>query len=90
MVLLVAMVIISMQVFLSMRSNKHYGLIIPGINIICFVVIAFLFTDIAVAILWFLFCVIQIGIWLGIYAVCRRKIAAKAQSTMQRMKIADL
>ena len=90
MVLIVALAIISMQVFLSLRSNKYYGLIIPGLNVICLVIIALLFTDLAIAILWFVFSIIQIGIWLGIYGLCRRKIDSQAGRTMDKMKIADL
>ncbi len=90
MVVMITVVIISMQVFLSLRSNKYFGLIIPGINLTCLAVISLLFTDMVVAILWFLFAAVQAGIWLGIYAACRKKVAANASRTMDKMKIADL
>ncbi|MFZ5351824.1 MAG: hypothetical protein ACOZCL_03750 [Bacillota bacterium] len=89
-VLLIVTVIAFIQALLSTRYNKLLGLIVPGINILCSIIISLLFTDIFTALLGLVVTAIPTIIWLSIYRVCRRKLGKKTVTEINRMKINDL
>lgn len=89
-ILLILIGMIGLQIFLSLRSNKYVGLIIPFINLLISIFISLQFSDFFVAILVFILFMIFMVIWLGIYQACKKKIDQKKQNEIKRMKINDL
>ncbi len=89
-VILILSVLVVMQVFLSLRSNKYWGLIIPCINLIGSVFISVMFSDMFVAFLCFIASIIPMILWLSIYNACRKKVEKKKENEINRMRINDL
>lgn len=91
--ILIALIITAitiLQVFLSTRRKKYFGLIIPCINLLCSITISLLFSDMFVAVLGFVFSVAPVVIWLSMFKACRRKINQKNNDELNKMRINDL
>jgi len=82
--------LIGLQLFLSYRSNKLIGLIIPVLYLTGSIMFVCMLSDYLVAIGGFLILMIPMGLWLGIYKVCRKHIDQKNTYEINRMKINDL
>ena len=89
-IILIIIAAIILQIFLSTRSNIYLGLIIPCINLAGSVFISTQFSDMFLAVLGFLFSMIPMLVWMGIYTAARRNMDKKKQNEINRMKINDL
>lgn len=83
-------ILVGLQVFLSYRVNRIYGLIIPILHLVVTVTFACMLSDLIVALLAFLFLMLPVAVWLGVYKICRTNIELKNQNEINRMKINDL
>lgn len=95
MLIVILGVSIFLQIFLSKKENKWYGLILPGITMIvslfyCMNIMATgsFVQDIILIVTTLLLANIPTGILLIIYFACREKI--KKASQIDKMKIHDL
>ena len=82
--------VVILQIFLSLRSNKYLGLIIPCINLLGSVFISLQFSSLLAAVLGFAISLVPIVIWIVIYAVCKENLEKKKQVEIKRMQINDL
>lgn len=90
-VLLVLFIIfVLLQTFLSFRKNKFLGYIIPLINIIFATGIGMQCSDYFVGYFMLILCLLPLLIWFGIYYIVRNQMQKKIKQDMNRMKIQDL
>jgi hypothetical protein len=87
---IVLVLLITAQIFLSLRRNETFGLIIPGINIVWLIITSLFFSDMISAGLWLFISAIPILFWLAIYKYCRRIVEQNKIKELNRMRIGDL
>lgn len=85
---------IALQIFLSLRDNKWYGLVLPALYLLMAAFAAFaqmVYTgDIMPILLTFLMLSIPAGVNFVIYLACREKVKGRHGDEIQKMNIQDL
>lgn len=75
--MLIILIIMGLQIFLSMQKNKWLGIIIPIINTLSAILFALNATKISAAVVAFVVMSIPTVINLTIYFICRNKLKKK-------------
>lgn len=87
---LVIVILVALQVFLSMQKSKWLGMIIPTINTLFAILYVLNALTIGAAIIAFLLMSIPTAIYIGIYFACRNILKEKNIDEITKMKINDL
>lgn len=88
--LLILFVLIALQMFLSLRKNRFFGLALPGLNLLVSLIVCTQFSDLVVAAFGFFVTIVPMAIWLSIYSACRNRVERRHEAEINRMRINDL